>query len=65
MSRADLNLRNKRAAALPQKPGRTAARERDRLRKNLTPRIQRMIAAHRLSVRSQRSQAAKAKAAGA
>jgi hypothetical protein len=57
MSRADLNARNKATATAPQKPGRTAARERDRLRKNLTPRVRRLLARRSLAIRSARAKA--------
>lgn len=59
MSRADLSIRNKGTQLAPQKPGRSAARERDRLRKNLTPRVRRLLARRSLAIRSARAQAAK------
>ena len=60
MSRADLSIRNKATAALPQKPGRTAARRRDQKIKANTPKVRRLITARSIAIRSHRAQQAKA-----
>ncbi len=65
MSRADLTRRNKAADRPPQKPGRTAARYRDQKIHRLTSRINRLTARRNLTIRSARSQAAKAAKAAA